>query len=129
MQLTKKTDYCFRVLITLQRLNKKIKIKDLADKLSIPKNHLSVIVNKLSELKYINSTQGPHGGICFNIEAKDKSLYELLFHFENIDIVECFNAKTNTCNLSPDCKLRHILMKSNHAFINEFSKYKVKDLI
>lgn len=129
MQLTKKTDYCFRVLIFLQCSKDRIKIKDLAEQLEISKNHLSLIVNKLAELGYISTTSGPNGGIIFNDESKNWPLVDLLFKFESFDLVECFDSKNNTCNLTPKCKLKNILSKANDAFLKEVSKYKIKDLV
>lgn len=129
MQLTKKTDYCFRVLIFLQCSKDRIKIKDLAEKLDVSKNHLSLIVNRLAELGYISTISGPSGGIVFNEEARERSLVELIYKFENFDLVECFDSKSNTCNLTPKCKLKNILSKANDAFLKEVSKYKIKDLV
>lgn len=129
MQLTKKTDYSLRVLILLQSLNQRIKIKDLAEKLEVSKNHLSVVVNKLSDLGYISTSSGPNGGIILNQETQERTLADVFKDFESFKIVECFDSKNNTCNLSPKCKLKSILAKANNAFLMEASKYKVKDLV
>ena len=66
MRLTKKTDYCLRVLIYLQEAKEKVKIKKIAHDYKISKNHLSVAVNRLSELGYVKTSSGPKGGIELN---------------------------------------------------------------
>lgn len=129
MKLTKKTDYGIRVLIYLQMADTQIKIKDLANELELSKNHLSVVVNRLSELGYVSTVSGPYGGISINSNAKKRKLSQLFKEMENFDIVECFNAETNTCNLTPKCKLKHILSKANKAFINELSQFTIEDLV
>lgn len=128
MRLTTKTDYCLRVLIYLQSNPGKTKIQEIADAYNISKNHLSVAVNKLSELGYVLTTSGPKGGIEFNPEVANRTVGELVAQVEDMDIVECFNEKTNTCVLNPHCRLKFMLSKSSEAFLKELGKYKIKDL-
>ena len=129
MKLTTKTDYCLRVLIYLQESGKRAKVKEIAEVYGISKNHLSVAVNKLSELGYITSTSGPKGGIEFNPAFADKSLKELIVKTEEFHIVECFDFEKNTCTLSPSCKLKHAITNATSAFLNELDKVKIGDLV
>ncbi|PIK14787.1 Rrf2 family transcriptional regulator [Halobacteriovorax sp. JY17] len=129
MKLTTKTDYCLRTLIYLQTVNRRAKIQEIADTYRISKNHLSVAVNLLSELDYIITVPGPKGGIEFNKKMKNTSVGNLVKRVENLEIVECFNQETNTCNLSPSCKLKFMLSKATKAFLKELKDYKIKDLI
>ncbi len=129
MRLKTKTDYCIRVLIYLQMNEGKVKIQDIADSYDISKNHLSVAVNKLSELGYVISTLGPKGGIEINKDYEHKSIGELVSQVEDFDIVECFNPEKNTCTLNPKCKLKGMLNKATNAFLSELKKHKIKDLV
>jgi Rrf2 family nitric oxide-sensitive transcriptional repressor len=129
MKLTTKTDYCLRTLIYLQEHKKRVKIQEIADAYKISKNHLSVAVNLLSELDYISTVPGPKGGIEFNPKVKDNTVGELVSKIEVFEIAECFNKETNTCTLSPSCKLKKMLTKASKAFLNELKDYKIKDLI
>ncbi len=129
MRLTKKTDYCLRVLIFLQKNDERVKIQDIANSYQISKNHLSVAVNQLSELGYINSTSGPNGGIEFNKKYADKTVGDLVSVIEEFDIVECFNEKSNTCTLSSSCKLKSMISNASKAFIDDLRKYKIRDLV
>ena len=129
MRLKTKTDYSIRVLIYLQEHEGRSRIQDIAENYGISKNHLSVAVNKLSEFGYIITTQGPKGGVEFNPKFGNKTLAELILKLENFEIVECFDPKSNTCTISPRCKLKGMLNKANSAFINELKKYKIKDLV
>lgn len=130
MRITTKTDYCLRVLIYLQtHPGKKTKIQEIADAYKISKNHLSVAVNKLSELGYVFSTPGPKGGIELNPECAEWTVGELVAQVEDMDIVECFNALTNCCVLTPECRLKHMLKKASNTFLSELQNYKIKDLV
>ncbi len=129
MKLTVKTDYCLRVLIYLQKNKQKTKIQEIADAYEISKNHLSVAVNVLSELGYVHSTSGPKGGIEFNPAFANKTVADLITKIEELDLVECFNAEKNTCNLNPHCRLKSMLRKATQAFVNELKDYKISDLV
>ncbi len=129
MKLTVKTDLCLKVLIHLQMHKTKSKIQEIAEYYGVSKNHLSVAVNKLSELGYIVSTSGPKGGIELHPKATERTVGELIEAVEGMDIVECFNAHTNTCTLSPKCKLKHMLQRARLSFVQELKNYKIKDLI
>ncbi|MEA9357590.1 Rrf2 family transcriptional regulator [Bacteriovorax sp. PP10] len=128
MKLTLKTDYSLRVLTFLQ-MEEKATIKEIAEFYKIKKNHLSVVVNRLSELGYITSTPGPAGGIFLNKSALNISLSEVLIQFEDLTLVECFDSKSNTCRLSPGCKLKSYLHKAQKSFLDELGQYKIKDLV
>ena len=129
VHLTMKTDYCLRVLIYLQEKPGKTKIQEIAEAFGISKNHLSVAVNKLSELGYVISTAGPKGGIEFNPEMANRTIAELATTLENLNVVECFDSETSTCVLSAKCRLQHMLKRATQAFVAELSNYKVKDLV
>jgi Rrf2 family nitric oxide-sensitive transcriptional repressor len=129
MRLNKKTDYCLRVLIYLQVNPGRVKIQKIADCYGISKNHLSVAVNKLSEIKYIFTYQGPKVGLEFNPQAADKTVAELVTQVEVFEIVECFELGGKTCTLNPRCKLKKMLKNATNSFISELEQYKIKDLI
>jgi Rrf2 family nitric oxide-sensitive transcriptional repressor len=127
MKLNLKTDYALRVLIFLQG-REKATIKEIAEYYNVKKNHLSVVVNKLSELGYISSSTGPTGGISIKRKTLDKSIGEVILHFEDFNLVECFNSESNQCHLNPTCKLKSIFKKANKQFINELNKFTVRDI-
>lgn len=129
MKITTKTDFCLRALIYLLEKKERAKIKEISDFYGVSKNHMSVAVNLLSDLGYVKSTSGPYGGVEFNEGYKNKTVGELVEQVEDLDIVECFNSKTNTCPISNICKLRGMLQSSTAAFIDELKNYKIKDLV
>lgn len=129
MKLTVKTDLCLRVLIHLQMHKTKAKIQEIAEAYGVSKNHLSVAVNKLSELGYIISTPGPKGGIEFNPKMSERTVGELVEAIEEMDLVECFNPQANTCSLNPKCRLKGMLKRASLSFLKELKNYKIKDLV
>ena len=127
MKLNLKTDYALRVLIYLQNKDKAT-IAEIATFYSIKKNHLSVIVNRLSELGYLNTVSGPKGGISLKSKALKKSIAEIVLQFEDFDLVECFKLESDQCRISPKCRLKTILKKANKEFVNELKNHTLQDL-
>jgi Rrf2 family transcriptional regulator, nitric oxide-sensitive transcriptional repressor len=129
VRLNKKTDYCLRVLIYLQKRGGKSKIQDIADCYGVSKNHLSVAVNRLSELGYILSNQGPKGGIEFNPQLAGVSVARLVTEIEAFEVAECFEVEGESCSLNSHCKFKKILVGATNSFIEELDRYQIKDLV
>lgn len=119
MQLTQFTDYSLRTLMYLAgNPDKKHTIGEIAECYDISKAHLVKVVHNLVKLNYIKSVQGKGGGISLNKEAADINIGRLVRDTEaNFNIVECFDQKNNTCNITNNCKLQHVLYSATNAFI------------
>ncbi len=64
MQLTSYTDYAFRTLIALACVApEKLTVGEISDSYGISLNHLLKVVQKLSELGYVETTRGKSGGV------------------------------------------------------------------
>lgn len=63
MQLTKQTDYAFRVLIYLgsQKADQLTTIQAIADSFDISKSHVMKVVQKLVSHGFVQSVRGPNG--------------------------------------------------------------------
>ncbi|MCB0272072.1 MAG: Rrf2 family transcriptional regulator [Bdellovibrionales bacterium] len=133
MKITKFTDYALRTLMFLasnQNTTKLHTSKQIAAFHHISYHHMGKIVHKLSTLGYIESIKGKNGGILLKKHPADIDLKTLFLVLENdLNIVECFDAKTNTCKIYKNCGLKKILNESLGAFINTLGKYTLKDTL
>lgn len=135
MQLSKFSDYSFRTLIYLAKNQDKIlTITFMSSELNISQNHLKKVVHKLSKGKFIESYKGRDGGIRLTKNPRDIILSNVLLYTEyNTDFVEClkenFNANVSNCPYHSDCNLKLIINNAKNAFIYEFSKFTLKDLL
>lgn len=131
MRLTSYSDYSLRVLLYLALHSDSIPtVKEIADSYGISKNHLMKVVNNLTQRGYVLAIRGRSGGLKL-AQAPDKiCLGNVIRHTEDdFRIVECFDPETNSCKISEDCKLKHILHEALLAFINVLDKYTLKDLL
>ncbi|MDA1476084.1 nitric oxide-sensing transcriptional repressor NsrR [Bacillus changyiensis] len=132
MKLTNYTDYSLRVLIFLATKNSNdlVNIKDVADAYAISKNHLMKVIYKLGKLGYVETIRGRNGGIRLGKAPESINIGEVIRHTEDdFHLVECFDREKNTCILSPNCGLKHVLNKALTAYLAVLDQYTLQDVI
>lgn len=125
MQLTRFTDYGLRTLMYVAaRAENSASVKEVAEHYGISRNHLVKVVHRLSQLGYIETTKGKGGGIKIAKDAEKLRLGDLIKQLEpNMNMVECFDAKTNTCRITGSCQLKHYLFEATQNFIDTMNRY------
>lgn len=131
MKLTIHTDYSLRILIYLgTRVKPELaSIKEIADTFSISTNHLGKIVFELGQLGLIETIRGRKGGILLAKETKEINLGYVVRKMENLDILECFDEKTNKCRINPACRLKHVFKEALDAYLKVLDSYTLADVM
>lgn len=131
MQITRFTDYGLRTLMYVAARSENIaSVKEVSEHYGISRNHLVKVVHRLSQLGYIETTKGKGGGIKIAKGTEKLRLGELIKQLEpNMNMVECFDAKTNTCRITGSCQLKHYLFEATQSFINTMNKYTLADTV
>ena len=132
MRLTVYTDYSLRVLIYLGlRENDELStIQEIADHYNISKNHLMKVTHDLGKLGLIETIRGRGGGIRLALSPEDIIIGDVVRQTEeDFHIVECFNAESNMCVLSSDCKLKFALSEALKAYLHVLDQYTLADVI
>lgn len=131
MQLSKFSDYSLRVLIYLAGQPDKLStIDEISTRYGISKDHLRKIVHNLVQSGWVDSKRGRTGGLSLASNPADISIGKVVRSTEeNLAIVECFNADTDTCQISGVCRLSGMLDEALHAFFNVLDKYTLDDII
>lgn len=130
MNLSKFSDYAFRILIYLANNQDKLcTVEELADNLKISEHHLKKIVHRLGKTEYVISTKGRNGGLKLGMDPKDINLGKILIITEDsLNLSGCFSSAKHTCS-SSRCKLKAILSSSINSFVDEISKYSLQDIL
>ncbi|MFM8331560.1 MAG: Rrf2 family transcriptional regulator [Candidatus Methylumidiphilus sp.] len=132
MQLTQFTDFSLRVLIYLARLPEPghATITEIADFYKISRNHLVKVVNNLGNEGFIQTIRGKGGGLRLGRPAHAIGIGEVVRVTEpNMDLVECFNLKTNQCGIIRNCGLKSPLYEARRAFMAVLDKYTLADAV
>lgn len=131
MQLTNFTDYGLRTLMYLACHSDRLcSVKEIADYYGISRNHLVKVVHRLAQLGYIDSTKGKGGGIHIAPGTTTMRLGDLVAELEpHFNLVECFDAETNTCVITGPCKLKNYLSEASQAFLDTMNQYTLEDTV
>lgn len=129
MQLTKHTDYAFRVLIYLASRQQAglITIEALALHLDISRNHLMKVVHKLARAGVLRSVRGQQGGIQLGQPASEISLRSVVELMEQT--LEPVNCREIACVLLSGCRLRGLLFGAQEQFLAHLGRQTLADLV
>ena len=130
MRLTRYTDYGLRVLMYLATRPKEVvPTEQIASAFGISLHHLHKVVQQLRDLGWLEARRGPTGGVCFVPASRDLSIGEVVRQLESqIDLVECFDEDTNSCPITPACRLVPIFDDARDAFLGELDKHTIGDV-
>lgn len=126
MQLTQFTDYSLRVLIYLARKPETglATVPEIAAYHGVSRNHLVKVVNNLANQGFILTTRGKGGGMQLARPAHTIGVGEVVRLTEpHMNLVECFDLKTNACSIARGCFLTGILYEARRAFMSTLDKY------
>ena len=126
MYLSKFTDYSFRALVYLaENRDKLCTVEELAKNLEISEHHLKKIIHKLAKTDLIISMKGRTGGLKLGLDLGEV----IKITEDNLNIAQCFNKEYCCPYMGSECKIKGIMKDSLDAFLNEFSKYTLNDIL
>ena len=130
MRLTTKTNLAARVLMACAfNRDKTLRTSDIAQVSNASLNHLLQVVNGLQTHGFIETLRGRHGGLRLARPPEQVSMGSVFRVFEaGHPFAECFDAKTNTCPLSTECRLRGYIARAVEAFYHELDMVTLEDL-
>ena len=110
MRLSEYTDYTLRVLMyCAAHRDRLVTIGELAEQHGLSRNHLMKVVNDLAHRGLLETTRGRGGGLRLRAEPARIRIGDVVRATEtDFRLVECFDATTNACTLSPACRLKHL---------------------
>jgi Rrf2 family protein len=101
--------YAARALgfLAKQENNKPVLSATIAAEMSIPRNFLSKILNRLSQAGLINTTRGRNGGVTLSRPPTEIYLYDIVDLFMKIDDFKgCFLGLNSKCDGTCELHLR-----------------------
>jgi Rrf2 family nitric oxide-sensitive transcriptional repressor len=134
MRLTDYTDYALRVMLYLAlRRNGLSTIQDISDAYGISKNHLMKVVQRLSELGWVDTIRGRHGGLRLNERSLSLTIGQVVRATEtDFALVVCFEragGEGRQCVIEPLCRFKHVFAAARDAFLAELDRHTLGELV
>ena len=131
MWLDNYTDYTLRVLMfCAQHRERRVTIAELAQSHSLSKNHLMKIVNDLARHGLLETVRGRGGGVRLLIDPAEVGIGAVVRWCESdFRMVECFDENSNTCRLSPACRLKQLFQRALASWLRELDTATLADLV
>jgi Rrf2 family nitric oxide-sensitive transcriptional repressor len=131
MQLTMFSDYAMRIALYLAMHRERlVSVEEVSRAYGISRAHLVKVVQRLTELGVVTSVRGRGGGLRLGKAPEDVDLGMLVRATEpHLDLVECFDEKTNTCPIDRACGLKGILVGAQRAFLSHLDGRTLAELI
>ena len=133
MRLTQWTDYSLRVLMycaACEHRNLPVTITEIADSHAISRSHLTKVVHQLGTQGLLGTTRGRGGGLRLCRPAAEINVGAVVRQTEtDFAMVECFDAPTNQCGLSPQCRLKGVLQQATNSYLAVLDSVTLADLI
>lgn len=128
MQLTKHTDYAFRVLIYLASMpdDRLATVQEIAERFDISRSHIMKIVQKLAGAGLIRAMRGQHGGLRLGQPTQEINLRSVVELMEaTLTPVNCDDPM---CLIRKNCALKDILFDAQERFLEHVGRYTLADL-
>ncbi len=130
MRLTSYTNYALRILmVATMRQGELVTVHEVAETFGISKAHLVKCVHQLGLWGYLENVRGRNGGFRLAKPAETIMVGEIVRKTEDdLNLVECFDAVTNTCPLIGICGLGKTFKKACSAFLEVLDSTTVADI-
>ena len=130
MRLTEYTDYTLRVLMyCAAHPQQLVTIGELAERYAVSKNHLMKVVNDLARQGLLETTRGRGGGLRLLKDPAAIRIGDVVRASEtDFRLVECFDARTDTCTLTPTCRLKYLFDSALRAYFKELDGATLADI-
>jgi Rrf2 family nitric oxide-sensitive transcriptional repressor len=133
MRLTDYTDYSLRVMLYLAvRPDGLSTIQEISDAYGISKNHLMKVVQRLSELGWVETVRGRNGGLRLDPRTPALTIGEVARRMEHdFSIVGCFADEDEPhrhCAIQSHCRLKGVFAAARDAFLAELDRHTIGEL-
>ncbi|TVT51466.1 Rrf2 family transcriptional regulator [Amycolatopsis cynarae] len=127
MQLNRATDIALRVLMLTAAHQERQTVDELAEALSVPRNHMAKVVQRLQRLGLLSTTRGRAGGVDLAEGAVETTVGAVVRALEGEqEVVDCDDPP---CPLRGACRLRGALHRAHSAFLASLDEVRLADLV
>jgi len=108
--------------------NRQVNVKELAEKLHIPRHFLGKVLTELVKKELVTSTKGPSGGFRLAVSAESISLYRILAVLGGLTKLEssCIMG-TGVCKAHDPCALHELWLEFREKAVSKTQKLTLEE--
>lgn len=131
MTLTLFSDYTLRILMyAALRPGKTFSVDEVSQAYRLSRHHVAKVVNFLTQKELLRAQRGRGGGVFLAQNPSGIRIGDVVRQTESgTPLIECFDARTNTCPLISACKLQGVLHEAWNSFFAVLDQYTLADLV
>ncbi len=131
MNLTRHADLSLRVLLYVGLHGDRLSsVREVSERYGVSRNHLVKVAHHLVRLGFLETVRGRHGGLRLARPPEEITVGEVIRGTEpSFDLVECFAPETDTCAITPACRLKGVLHGALKRFLDELDRHTLADLL
>jgi len=108
--------------------NTKMMVKDISERINVPKAYLAKLLQELSKRKIISSTRGPKGGFYINPSNKNQTLMQIIEVIDGKKKMESCVLGLEDCNEQKPCPIHRLISPSRSKMIALLESKTINDL-
>jgi Rrf2 family nitric oxide-sensitive transcriptional repressor len=131
MHLTLRTNHAMRLLMYAALNEGRVApVSEIARACNMSEAHLAKIANTLADHGFVETLRGRGGGVRLGRPASEISVGAVTRVTETgACLVECLDARRNTCPLVAACRLRSVFVEAHAAFLAVLDRTSLADLL
>lgn len=108
--------------------NNKMMVKDISERINVPKAYIAKLLQELSKRKILSSTKGPKGGFYINEANKNQPIIKIIDIIDGKKRIESCVLSLEDCNEHKPCPLHALINPSRSKMIVLLESKTIKDL-
>jgi Rrf2 family transcriptional regulator, iron-sulfur cluster assembly transcription factor len=132
MIFSKSFGYALRGILYVAMMsdeNRKIRIDEMANRLSVPRHFLGKIMNKVVKKGILSSTKGPNGGFSLNNTTLGTSLLSVVEAIDGLEQFDTCVLRLKKCSPENPCPLHYLLEPERSNLLKIFSDTDIDSLL
>lgn len=108
--------------------NNKMMVKDISERINLPKAYIAKLLQELSKRKIISSTRGPKGGFYVTPSNKNETVMQIIEVIDGKKRMETCLLGLEDCNEKKPCPIHSFISPSRSKMITLLENKTINDL-
>lgn len=131
MMLSNSSKYALKAVLYLALHtdeNNKMMVKDISERINVPKAYIAKLLQELSKRKIISSTKGPKGGFYLNPSNRNETIIQIIEVIDGKKKMESCLLGLEDCDEQKPCPIHRLISPSRSKMIALLETKTINDM-